>query len=66
MNDNYDDIIDLPHHVSKHHPPMSMENRAAQFAPFSALPGYEDAIEESTRLNIAEKTMCPMDNLGED
>ncbi len=65
MNDNYDDIIDLPHHVSKHHPPMSMENRAAQFAPFSALPGYEDAIEEATRLNIAEKTMCPMENLGE-
>lgn len=43
---HYDDIINLPHHVSKCHPQMSMWNRAAQFAPFSALTGYEDAIKE--------------------
>jgi hypothetical protein len=43
---NYDDIINLPHHVSKRHPQMSMWNRAAQFAPFAALTGYEDAIED--------------------
>jgi hypothetical protein len=43
---NYDDIIHLPHHVSKCHPQMSMWNRAAQFAPFAALTGYEDAIKE--------------------
>lgn len=49
MNSNYDDIINLPHHVSKHHPPMSMESRAAQFAPFSALTGLEAAIREATR-----------------
>ena len=44
--DNYDDIINLPHHVSKRHLQMSMWNRAAQFAPFAALTGYEDAIED--------------------
>ncbi len=51
MTDNYDDIIQLPHPVSKNHPPMPMKNRAAQFAPFSALTGYSDAIKESVRLN---------------
>ena len=45
----YADIIDLPHHVSKRHPQMSMWNRAAQFAPFSALTGYDAAIRESGR-----------------
>jgi hypothetical protein len=49
--DNYDDIINLPHHVSKRHPQMSMWNRAAQFAPFSALTGYEDAIKDSAQEN---------------
>ena len=48
---NYDDIIHLPHHVSKRHPKMSMWNRAAQFAPFAALTGYEDAIQESAKEN---------------
>ena len=43
----YDDIINLPHHVSKRHPQMSMWNRAAQFAPFAALTGYEDAIHST-------------------
>jgi hypothetical protein len=42
--DNYDDIINLPHYEPKHHPRMSMWNRAAQFAPFAALTGYEEAI----------------------
>ena len=37
----YEDIINLPHHVSKNRRPMPMENRAAQFAPFAALVGYE-------------------------
>ena len=43
----YDDIINLPHHVSKNHPQMSNYNRAAQFAPFAALVGYEEEIEKS-------------------
>ncbi len=47
---NYDDIINLPHHVSKTHPRLSMEQRAAQFAPFAALTGYEDEVEETVRI----------------
>ena len=46
---NYDDIIDLPHHISSKHPQMSRQARAAQFAPFAALTGYEDALEEVRR-----------------
>lgn len=45
----YDDIINLPHHVSKTRTPMSMENRAAQFAPFAALTGHDAAIVETAR-----------------
>ncbi|MBT1181016.1 hypothetical protein JS531_03320 [Bifidobacterium sp. CP2] len=45
----YDDIIDLPHHVSRRHPPMSRRNRAAQFMPFAALAGYEALIAETAR-----------------
>lgn len=48
---NYDDIINLPHHVSKRHPQMSMWNRAAQFAPFAALTGYEESIRQSAQEN---------------
>jgi len=48
---NYDDIINLPHHVSKRHPQMSMLNRAAQFAPFAALTGYEESIRQSAQEN---------------
>ncbi len=47
---SYDDIINLPHHVSQKHPQMSMLNRAAQFSPFAALTGYDAAIRESARL----------------
>ncbi len=46
----YDDIIDLPHHVSKVHPQMSVWDRSAQFAPFAALTGHEEAIAETARL----------------
>ena len=45
----YDDIIHLPHHQSSEHAHMSLRDRAAQFAPFAALTGYEEAIEEKTR-----------------
>lgn len=46
----YDDIINLPHHVSKKHPQMSMAQRAAQFSPFAALSGHGDAVKETERL----------------
>ena len=48
--DNYEDIINLPHHTSLKHPRMTREARAAQFAPFAALTGYDDAIRETGRL----------------
>ena len=46
----YDDIINLPHHVSAVRPHMPMQDRAAQFQPFRALTGYEDAVRETARL----------------
>ena len=46
----YDDIINLPHHRSPYRTPMPIENRAAQFAPFAALSGHEEAISETSRL----------------
>ena len=46
---NYDDIINMPHHVSTKHPKLSMKQRAAQFAPFAALVGYGDAVNETAR-----------------
>lgn len=49
MTDSYDDIINLPHHVSDRYPHMSMYDRAAQFAPFAALTGHEEAINETSR-----------------
>lgn len=49
-NHKYDDIIDMPHHVSSTHPHMSDMDRAAQFSPFAALTGYDDAVKEAARL----------------
>lgn len=46
---NYEDIINLPHHVSAVHPPMPRSDRAAQFAPFAALTGYGEVIKETAR-----------------
>ncbi|MBR1516835.1 MAG: hypothetical protein IJ620_01640 [Bacteroidales bacterium] len=44
----YSDIINLPHPVSRRHHPMPMANRAAQFAPFAALVGYDTAIDKTS------------------
>ena len=52
MKNPYDDIIELPHHVSRVHPQMSMEERAAQFSPFAALTGYGAVIQETARLTV--------------
>lgn len=54
MKNSYDDIINLPHHVSATRPQMSMIDRAAQFSPFAALTGYDAAVQETGRLT-AEK-----------
>lgn len=50
MNNKYQDIINLPHYEPKKHPRMSIESRSAQFAPFSALTGYDDVVKETGRL----------------
>ncbi len=58
MSDEYDDIINLPRPVSRQFAPMPLEKRAAQFAPFAALTGHDDAIAETERLTdeMAEVT----------
>ena len=50
MTGPYDDIINLPHPTSQKHPRMPRTTRAAQFAPFAALTGYNEAIRETSRL----------------
>lgn len=50
MSGKYDDIIHMERPVSRHHIPMPLENRAAQFAPFAALTGYDDAVDEAARI----------------
>ena len=57
MTASYEDIINLPHHVSPSHPPMPPSARAAQFAPFAALTGYEAAIREKNRLTRQKKEL---------
>ena len=54
--EDYSDIISLPHHESSVHPRMPLAQRAAQFAPFAALSGYDEAIAERARLtdNVVE------------
>jgi len=47
MSDNYNDIINLPHYEPKRHARMSLSARAAQFAPFAALTGHDEAIPPS-------------------
>ena len=53
----YDDIIHLPHHVSQNHPQMPLRDRAAQFAPFAALTGYEAAVGETARLTVERREL---------
>ena len=61
MSNQYADIINLPHHVSKKRPQMEIMNRAAQFSPFAALKGYEDAIEEKQKM--AEENVDPLERV---
>ena len=57
ISHKYDDIIDLPHHVSDKHPQMPMLDRAAQFSPFAALTGYDAAIVETARLTDQKREL---------
>ena len=74
MSGPYDDMIDMPHHVSSVHPQMRMEERAAQFSPFAALTGYGAVIKETARQtvprlelseNSQEETKRQLDHLAE-
>lgn len=57
MTDRYDDIIDLPHPVSRTHAPMPQRDRAAQFSPFAALTGYDEVIKETARTTGRKRTV---------
>lgn len=58
MSDKYEDIINLPHHVSKRHRQMPLAERAVQFAPFAALEGHAAAVSSTAqrvRLQVEER-----------
>lgn len=55
--EDYKDIINLPHHVSKVHKPMPIEARAAQFGAFAALNGYGDEIDKTAKNSIKEREL---------
>ena len=58
MNFPYEDILGVPHPVSRRHPPMTRGNRAAQFAPFAALAGYEELIQKTARPTEARRELA--------
>jgi hypothetical protein len=65
MNDDYEDIINLPRPQSRNHKPMPMINRAAQFAPFSALNGHEEALQSRRDKNTSNWLhSIPMEQQG--
>ena len=59
--EKYADIITLPHHKAANRKPMSLYDRAAQFAPFAALVGYDEMITEEARLTDAESPLSESD-----
>lgn len=52
MKKDYDDLLGKPHHVSKKHAPLSMEQRAAQFMPFAALTGFSESIQDTAAVSV--------------
>lgn len=54
---DYSDIVDMPYPPPRTRPKMSMIDRGAQFSPFAALTGYEDAVEETARLTERETVL---------
>ena len=65
MNENYDDIINLPHYEPKHHKRMPPVMRAAQFAPYAALTGYDDVIAQATIQNAQPEAPSTSDFVDE-
>lgn len=61
---NYNDIIHMPHHVSRKHPQMSMYMRASQFASFSVLSGHEDALDQTADKLIQD--LCQQEDSQDD
>ena len=59
----YGDIIDLPHHQSPRRKQMSLHDRAAQFAPFAALVGYDEMVDEEARLTDQEQQLSEDERL---
>ena len=55
---DYSDIIDLEHHKSENYPWMPEEDRAAQFAPFAALVGFDELIEKTAREHLKRMDAC--------
>ncbi|MCR4891769.1 MAG: hypothetical protein K5989_06300 [Lachnospiraceae bacterium] len=53
----YEAIINHPHHVSRNHPQMPIEKRAAQFSPFKAMVGYEEEVDEVSRYTDSERLL---------
>lgn len=65
---DYQDMLDMPHHVSRRHPQMPLSARAAQFSPFAALTGYEDVIAETgrhtdSRIYLSEEEKLSIDEV---
>jgi hypothetical protein len=58
---NYDDIINIKNYKSKKRPQMSIYNRSAQFSPFAALTGYEESIDEASRITLNKSTISQDD-----
>lgn len=58
---NYDDIIDIKNYKSRKRPQMSIYNRSAQFSPFAALTGYEESIDEASRITLSKLTISQDD-----
>ena len=63
--ETYADIINIPHNQSSTHPHMSRQDRAAQFSPFAALPGHDEAIEETARLNELKTDIERIENIDD-
>ncbi len=76
MHNDYSDIININYEISSRHPRMSIQNRASQFAPFNALTGYSDLIDEASKIrdkkielykdledNINDKLIYIIDNI---